>query len=233
MSVDPLFAKYPDMSSYNYCGGNPVALVDVDGDRPRVYVETNGFGHTFISVGEKGNFTVYTYGRYLGGAKGKSVGGSSDPTGRGCLIKLTGNDALKYIEHEKVDCKAKTFVILDVSDEKVTAYFEKMFSNGRKLNEEEAARYDGNERNYGSSKDVRVIDEYSLTSNNCTTKVNEGLIDSGSKVYDDDQFVPYNPWSPTGSGKIHTREHRFSPIGTQVYLEHKSQKNSSCVQEEK
>ena len=31
MSVDPLFAKYADMSAYNYCGGNPVAFWDPDG----------------------------------------------------------------------------------------------------------------------------------------------------------------------------------------------------------
>ena len=31
MSVDPLFAKYPDMSAYNYCGGNPVVFWDPDG----------------------------------------------------------------------------------------------------------------------------------------------------------------------------------------------------------
>ena len=31
MSVDPLFGKYPGMSSYNYCGGNPVIMVDMDG----------------------------------------------------------------------------------------------------------------------------------------------------------------------------------------------------------
>ena len=29
--VDPLFEKYPDFSPYNYCAGNPVKLVDLDG----------------------------------------------------------------------------------------------------------------------------------------------------------------------------------------------------------
>ena len=36
MSVDPLFGKYPDMSAYNYCGGNPVALYDNDGSFVRI-----------------------------------------------------------------------------------------------------------------------------------------------------------------------------------------------------
>ena len=31
LSVDPLFEKYEGMSPYNYCAGNPVTLVDVDG----------------------------------------------------------------------------------------------------------------------------------------------------------------------------------------------------------
>ena len=31
MSVDPLFTEYPDMSSYNYCGGNPMVSVDPSG----------------------------------------------------------------------------------------------------------------------------------------------------------------------------------------------------------
>ncbi len=31
LSVDPLFEKYAGMSPYNYCAGNPVKMVDVDG----------------------------------------------------------------------------------------------------------------------------------------------------------------------------------------------------------
>ena len=31
MSVDPLFAKYPGISPYNYCMGNPMKLIDPDG----------------------------------------------------------------------------------------------------------------------------------------------------------------------------------------------------------
>ena len=32
MSVDPLYAKYADMSSYNYCHNNPIVLVDPNGE---------------------------------------------------------------------------------------------------------------------------------------------------------------------------------------------------------
>ncbi len=37
LSVDPLFGKYPGMGAYNYCGGNPVVMVDPDG---KEWVET-------------------------------------------------------------------------------------------------------------------------------------------------------------------------------------------------
>jgi len=34
LSVDPLVDKYPSMSAYMYCAGNPVMLVDPDGNEP-------------------------------------------------------------------------------------------------------------------------------------------------------------------------------------------------------
>ncbi len=38
LSVDPLFEKYAGMSPYNYCMGNPVVMVDVDGNAPWVLI---------------------------------------------------------------------------------------------------------------------------------------------------------------------------------------------------
>ena len=37
LSVDPMWEKYAGMSPYNYCAGNPVKLVDPDGNRIVVY----------------------------------------------------------------------------------------------------------------------------------------------------------------------------------------------------
>jgi len=34
LSTDPLFEKYVGMSPYNYCAGNPVMMVDPDGEAP-------------------------------------------------------------------------------------------------------------------------------------------------------------------------------------------------------
>jgi hypothetical protein len=95
------------LSPYVYCNNNPVILVDPDGETPRIYVETTGIGHAFITAGEGKNTVVYTYGRYLGGDKGKSSSNSLDPSGRGVLIRLTGNEAQRYIRHELKDKGAK------------------------------------------------------------------------------------------------------------------------------
>ena len=51
LSVDPLFEKYVGMSPYNYCAGNPVMMVDVDGNEPKsilYYSEKAGFYRTFV-----------------------------------------------------------------------------------------------------------------------------------------------------------------------------------------
>jgi len=111
LSVDPMTDKYPSISPYNYCIWNPVVLVDPDGFLPRIYVETNGIGHAFVSVEVNGKLIVYTYGRYLGGDKNKSKCNSLDPTGKGVLVRLTGADARKYIDHkvEKLDASVYEF----------------------------------------------------------------------------------------------------------------------------
>ena len=52
MSVDPLFEKYVGMSPYNYCAGNPVKLVDVDGREIKVGKIVYIPGKTKISMGK-------------------------------------------------------------------------------------------------------------------------------------------------------------------------------------
>ena len=42
LSVDPLFVKYPDMSSYNYCGGNPMVFWDPDGKAITIMYNVGG-----------------------------------------------------------------------------------------------------------------------------------------------------------------------------------------------
>ena len=91
MSVDPLAEKYYPVGPYVYCAGNPVVFVDPQGDTVRVYVETERFGHAWISVGEESDMIVFSYGRYDGTNKGCLL--SNGPR---VLLKLTGEDATDY-----------------------------------------------------------------------------------------------------------------------------------------
>ena len=62
MSVDPLFAKYADMSSYNYCMGNPMRMMDPDGrDGYEVTVTYKENGEKNGEASENKEITVYLW----------------------------------------------------------------------------------------------------------------------------------------------------------------------------
>ncbi|HJJ56527.1 MAG TPA: hypothetical protein O0X14_03420, partial [Methanocorpusculum sp.] len=57
--IDPLFEKYPDFSPYNYCAGNPVKLVDLDGNRTFNVTNEDGSTETIeIPDGVDDNFDI-------------------------------------------------------------------------------------------------------------------------------------------------------------------------------
>ena len=53
LSTDPLQGKYPGISPYNYCAGNPVKLVDPDG--------RDGYEITFIDKNKKETVSYIWY----------------------------------------------------------------------------------------------------------------------------------------------------------------------------
>jgi len=220
LSVDPMADKYPSLSPYAYCAWNPVKMVDPDGLTPRIYVETNGVGHAFVSVEIKGKLIVYTYGRYLGGDKNKSAFNSLDPTGKGVLIRLTGEDAANYIRDKVERMNASVYEFSDASDEKVMQYYEDLFSSGTKLNDREARLYNDNPRNYGSSDDARVIDRYSILSNNCVTKSTTGINRGGSKI----RFVQESFYFPDVF-----ESYIFNPSDLKVFLDKQSKHNRNVT----
>ena len=96
---DRFAEKYSSLSLYQYGANSPVCNVDVNGDSIRVYIETNGFGHAWLSVGEGDDMVMYSYGRYNGtykGQKGKNLSNSA-PNGDGVLLRMTGEAAVNYI----------------------------------------------------------------------------------------------------------------------------------------
>ncbi len=67
------------------------------------------------------------------------------------------------------------FVITDVADEKVANILDEKFNSS-------TAIPDNPKSDYYNNSSARVIDEYKLVSNNCTTMVSDVLNNSGSNV---------------------------------------------------
>ena len=57
LSVDPLFEKYVGMTPYGYCAGNPVKMVDPDGEAPKSLIEYRGNGVFGINKSNLSNAT--------------------------------------------------------------------------------------------------------------------------------------------------------------------------------
>ena len=163
-TMDPLCEKYYHISPYAYCMGNPIRFVDTDGRIPRVYIETNGVGHTFVTVGEGKNTIVYSYGRYGALGSSGSVLHSYTPSGEGVLNRHSGDKALQYIEKEMNKGNLSVFVVSNADDQSVSEYLDALWESGTTS----PALYDPD--------DGRVVDAYNLLSNNCTTKAINAIV---------------------------------------------------------
>ena len=160
--IDQSAEKYYNISPYAYCLNNPLKYVDVDGKEPRIYVETQKLGHTFITTGAGANTTVYTYGRFGGLDANKSSARDLSRTGEGVLIIMKGDEALNYITEEVKNKGASIYEIKNGSDEKIDAYFNDMFNS--------SDQRPSGDRKYSNAENAKVVDKYDLFNNNCTTK---------------------------------------------------------------
>ena len=184
-ATDPVEEKYPNISSYAFCKGNPISYIDLNGKETYVIIETKGTGHTLIVVNDKQGMTTYTYGRYAGG-DWYTVGS----TGQGVLIRYNGDLSKKYISSELFHMNAKAYKIKDANDSKVREFFDQSYNASTK--HPNTQKSDIN--TYG-----RVIDKYVLFGNNCTTKSCDALKYGSSNIftfngnlydYDEDFTIP-------------------------------------------
>ena len=209
-AADPLSEKYYDISPYVYCLGNPIVNIDVKGDSVRVYIETVGLGHTWISAGEGDEMVVYTYGRYDHTYKGNAL---SD--GPGVLVRLSGDKAKEFNDYKQSEGKMSIFTLTDVKDNDIMNIANELFDSSGQLPSERSKRY-------ANDTDAHIIDEYSLLNNNCTTFVSDLIKMSGSKVLNY-QRVIYA--SPIGSPITIPSTHRFvNPRSMKSYLSNKLRK---------
>ena len=209
-AADPLSEKYYGISPYVYCLGNPIVNIDVKGDSVRVYIETVGLGHTWISAGEGDEMVVYTYGRYDHTYKGNAL---SD--GPGVLVRLSGDKAKEFNDYKQSEGKMSIFTLTDVKDNDIMNIANESFDSSGQLPSERSKRY-------ANDTDAHIIDEYSLLNNNCTTFVSDLIKMSGSKVLNY-QRVIYA--SPIGSPITIPSTHRFvNPRSMKSYLSNKLRK---------
>lgn len=175
-SADPLIVKeqlYPELSPYQFASNTPIWGVDWDGLEVRVYTETIGVGHTFITVQDGDDVIVYTYGRYAELGKEKSSSASTTPMGQGVLIRLTGAKAQSFLQDQLYNKNAQVFEITDADEGQVKEFFENKFNSSSQI---------PTVGKYKDNPDARVIDEYKLFSNNCTSISCDAIQAGGSTV---------------------------------------------------
>ncbi len=151
----------------------------------RIYTETVGLGHSFITIDNGSDTKLYTYGRYGETHKILPIDPYTAPNGEGVLIRLEGVEALYYIKHKFDSTDAKCFQIMDADAQKVLDYFENRFNSSEVLPKKGL---------YAYNEKARVIDVYHIVANNCTTILSTALRFSGSKYTAEEKSPDYvNP----------------------------------------
>lgn len=166
-----------------------------------VWTETFGSGHSFITIHNNNQVSLYSYGRY-------GMSGPLTLTGDGILLYMTGEDAQKYIRNELYITNARIFKITDANIEKTETYFNNLWKSGRIPNLPEKA-------GELTRRNGRSIDVYDVSGNNCTTHTVKGLKQSGTRIFED-SYTPIRTQYPI------EREEAFTvPISFQNYLDGK------------
>ena len=174
-----------------------------------IWTEITDTGHAFVSVHENNNIYLYTYGRY--GRTGSPFG----MTGDGILDFMKGDDARDYYRKELYENNARVFKINDASINKVRAFFEGLWIEGKKPI--------AIEKNSATERTGHSIDSYDVTGSNCTTHTVAGIKAAGSEVFD----ISYK--STTTQISIESEEYFTIPASLQKYLITKSQNLQSMI----
>jgi hypothetical protein len=144
-----------------------------------VWIETQGTGHTLVSIHKNNKITAFSYGRYDDVDRWQV-------TGEGVLLKLEGSNALTYLKDELYKKNASVFYIYSASEDKMYEYFDKVWGASSELP-------DNPNSGELTKKYGKVIDTYDISGNNCTTKVVYALKNTGSKIFQQEMlgFIDY------------------------------------------
>ncbi|WP_288764219.1 RHS repeat-associated core domain-containing protein, partial [uncultured Weeksella sp.] len=183
MSIDPLAEDYSYQGPYNFSENRVIDAFELEGLEAVIIADYGNklkgdFGHAMVALGTGQNTIVYTYGRYgeVGSDKGPLNG--TNLSGEGVLIKLTGDDALNEISKYVDGYGAQVFQIGDANELDIAKFFDDKLSS---------SNTSPSKGKYKDSDNAKVIDEYNLLDNNCTTITIDG-IEAGLK----DGALDYN-----------------------------------------
>lgn len=170
-NIDPLAEDYSYQGPYNFSENRVIDAFELEGLEAVIIADYGNklkgdFGHAMVALGTGENTTVYTYGRYgeVGSNKGSLNG--TNISGEGVLIKLTGDDALNEISKYVDGYGAQVFQIGDANESDIAKFFDD------KLNSSDKSPSKGK---YKDSDNAKVVDEYNLLDNNCTTITIDGV----------------------------------------------------------
>ena len=175
MSIDPLAEKYPYNGTYNFSENRVIDGVELEGLEVVLLVDKGNYvkgdvGHTFVVLGSGKDMTAYTYGRWAGTNENSSGSHSPLNNGSGVMVKLEGKEAMQEAQKYVDKYGAQGYEIENASESFVRTKLEDEFNSSSQT--PDTGKYKGDER-------AHVIDNYDLTSNNCTTKsldaVHKGL----------------------------------------------------------
>lgn len=209
-TVDPLAEKYYSVSPYVYCLNNPLLYTDPKGDSVRVYVETTGSGHSWISVGEGDNMVIYSYEPLNRDAK------LSSPEN---LRVLKGKHAKDYNNAKMKETAMYSYVVSDLTDQKMTEVMDGILSSATKTWKSPGDEDKGTTTN-------NIVEDYFLLGNNCTTVVSDALNQTGSKVLERET---YNVQIPGGVKKEMYNDRYIIPSTFRHYLDAKSNQTPQII----
>ena len=95
------------------------------------------------------------------------------------LIKLTGRDAISFIQDQMLANEAVGYEFTKGSDELVSKHFDKQLDNSNKIPQK---------GKYAGKENAKVIDEYNLFINNCATTSIKGIQEGVKKRFGFERF---------------------------------------------
>jgi RHS repeat-associated protein len=202
ISTDPMWAKYPSLSSYNYCGNNPLKFIDPTGmegeddDPPSSQNNLNNVCQLsdWFNNNQNNQASTNASQNVIALDAGHGIDGSNNPTmdpgavGNGYLALAITQSVNSHLQSNGQITTMIRDGELIIEGNSLKYRTDKAKEDGANIfvsihiNASSTENANGFSVLYKDNPSAYVIDEYSLTNNNCTTVVSDVLNNSGSSA---------------------------------------------------